>query len=164
MFWGLKTKKFILIWILALFMVIFLLSFNASALTKEECESGGGNWMTPQIASPGEPEKDLQPYCKCDIGFYWNEISKKCEDDSETRCIQTQGKWIDGKCQCPEGTIKWTQGFGCDTKGPIPTSNLDSQINNKKSFNQQYIIYGILAIAVVFIIWIILRKRKNETK
>ena len=83
----------------------FLLTIEILAISKEECKGGGGEWKIIEISSPDEPDfakKNPQPYCECDIGFYWNTTSKRCEDDSEIRCIQTQGKWINGNCQCPE--------------------------------------------------------------
>ena len=156
-----RNKKRISL-LLVVISLLFLSTTEILAISKEECEVGDGEWKTIQIASPNEPPGEgVKSYCKCDIGFYWNTTSKKCEDDLEIRCIQTQGEWIDGNCQCPEGTIKWTLGFGCDKEGPIPLL-LENKSSDQEEFDMQKVIYVFLALILLFILWkLILKWRKK---
>lgn len=155
----------------SLVLFISILSFltNISATTTEECENGGGTWTIPDIVIPSdEPTKSkLNSYCSCEIGLYWNDTSKECMDDSQLRCIQTQGEWVNDACQCPEGTIKWTPGFGCDTKGPVPTSDGDlNELNNKGAPYSLNLVIILLILLILSTILILNRKKskQNENK
>ena len=166
--------------IIVLLISIFLLVPGILAVTKEECELGDGEWVVNQLAYTDEPissRKELQPICKCDTGFYWNEASNSCEDDSEVRCIQTQGKWINGSCQCSEGTIKWTPGFGCDMPGPEPKASEDNELSANSGMvsksEERNVSYEILLFTAIFILLLIIgiilysyfrKKRRSERK
>ena len=143
--------------ILVLVGLVFMFSFTL-AITEEECEFGGGTLTISQIISPEEPLKgDLKPYCSCLTGFFWNLSSMTCENDTELRCLQTGGNWTAGNCSCPEGTIGWVEGFGCDQEGPVP--NIENQ---QKEEGKYYSFLGFLLVIalLVGIIYKYLRRNK----
>lgn len=169
--------KYLILYIAA--MIVLALAFNVLAVSEDECVAGGGEWTTPTIAQGDDPssnKKMLPPFCKCDTGFYWDEELKSCESDQELRCEQTGGKWVNNECQCPEGTIKWTEGFGCDMPGPEPEANEDdevlSNLETTPKLEEKNVSYEILLLIVIivllFIIGIILyshfRKRKRKER
>lgn len=155
-----RNKKRISL-LLIVIPLLFLSTIGILAISKEECKSGRGEWKFVEISSPDEPDfvkKELKPYCECEIGFYWNESSKRCENDSEIRCLQTQGIWKNGECECPEGTIKWTSGFGCDREGPVP---LGDNYSNKDA-TSKLVILGILITLLIIGYFLYKYKRRKR--
>ena len=167
-------KKLLLIPITVLFI-----SVSALTETEEECVAGGGEWTTPTISlgdDPASSKKTLQPFCQCNTGFYWNDSLQSCEDDQELRCGQTGGAWANNECQCPEGTIKWTEGFGCDMPGPEPKANADTELlsnvetaptlENKKVSYESLLLLSIfillLIIGVIMYFYLTKSKKKGE--
>ena len=157
-------------------MLALVLSFNVLAVSEDECVTGGGEWTTPTIAQGDDPvSKTLPPFCKCYTGFYWNDTSKSCESDQELRCEQTLGAWLNNECQCPEGTIKWTEGFGCDMPGPEPEASEDNELSTNSGTvsksEERNISYEVLLFIAIFILLLIIgiilysyfrKKRRNE--
>lgn len=162
--------------ILLILLISILSSVCTHATTKEECENGKGEWTPSSISSPDEPiKKELIPYCQCKTGFYWNDSLKSCESDQELRCEQTGGTWFNNECQCPEGTIKWTEGFGCDMPGPEPETEsevVDSNAktepqleNNNISYNSLLLIsIFILLVVIGAVIYYLIKNKKTEGK
>ena len=146
-------------WLCVFFIFILLLILPyTSGINKTECEMGGGVIVVPKVSSPGEPiKKELKPNCGCNVGYFWNNASKQCQDDSELRCKQTQGEWLNGNCKCPTGTMNWTAGFGCDTNVPVSSSEIKTDSKNKYLF----IISAIFLILILFIT-LFFKRRKNE--
>ncbi len=143
--------------------LIMMLPLITSTTTENECVLGGGKWIVPKIASPDEPSKsDLKPYCECDMGFFLNESSKKCEDDTEIRCVQTQGKWINENCQCPESTIKCTTGFGWDMSGPVTKADIDKRFSLETKSNTPYIYPLLIFILLMVGLILYFNKRRNK--
>ncbi len=161
-------------------MAVLFISVSALAETEEECVAGGGTWTTPTVSQGDDPnsnQRNLPPFCQCNIGFYWNDSLKSCEDDQELRCGQTRGTWIGTECQCPEGTVKWTEGFGCDMPGPEPKANADTEfLSNReaepKSENKSFSYNSLLLISILILLLIIgiiiyfhyHKKREKEEK
>ena len=163
-----KTNtKSVFIWMITLLLLFSVSPTLVIATVEDECVTGGGEWTTPTIAQGDDPTtKELKPYCKCEVGSFWNDSSKKCENDDQIRCLQTQGQWINESCSCPEGTIKWTEGFGCDMPGPEP--KLESSKNDSDTLGPptSVLVVGIiLAVLILFFMWKKIRRRKaNEVQ
>lgn len=132
-------------------------------LNETSCIDGNGTWGTPQIAIGDDPltsKKNLTPYCSCQIGYFWNETFKSCQNDSELRCLQTNGRWINNSCKCQEGTIKWTIGFGCDMLGPEPKiEKISSQQNSGLS---KLLLLSGTVLAILLIAFTLRAKRKEK--
>ena len=160
-------------------ITVLFISISAFAETEEGCVAGGGTWATATISQGDDPDsnrRNLPPFCQCDTGFYWNDSLKSCEDDQELRCGQTGGAWANNECQCPEGTIKWTEGFGCDMPGPEPKANADtellSNLETEPTLENKSVSYESLLLISIFIllfvigviIYFYLTKSKNRRK
>ncbi len=142
--------------IITLFLV---LSFTILSASDEECVAGGGTWTTPSVSQGDDPAsntKKLQPFCQCGTGFYWNDSSKSCQGDKELRCGQTGGIWADNECQCPEGTLKWTEGFGCDMPGPEPIANTNTALGTEGTSENERISQDSLLLVSLFIVLLLI--------
>jgi len=142
-------------------ILVLVLSFSVLGVSEDECVAGGGEWTAPIISQGDDPvSKIVQPFCKCDTGFYWNDDAKSCESDQELRCKQTGGTWLNNECQCPEGTIKWTEGFGCDMPGPEPKASEDKEsspnLRTESGSDEKGTSYELLLLISLFVLLFII--------
>ena len=145
---GTKNIKYIIS--LFLFAFIFLI-FNipqSLALTEEQCMAGGGVWTEKIGCDPKEGEICPQYYCKCSQGYVLEEEGcMKISDD--TLCINSDGEWMNNKCVCPENSIGWTKGVGCDYE--LTTENIENPnlINSTESSSNLLILVFIVITILV---------------
>jgi len=150
-----------------IFCIVFSALFPSTlAVTPEECVLGEGTWTTPTLSQGDDPDKKaVQPFCQCNTGFYWNTTLKSCQDDRNLRCVQTGGAWTDNECQCPEGTVKWTEGFGCDMPGPVPSNQeAETRLENVDYKSLKLISILIFLFGVGIIIYSRFIKSKEKRK
>jgi len=76
-------------------------------------------------------------------------------------CESSDGKWINNECVCPENSVGFKEGFGCDYQSGFAQVS-DSQDNNFNPFLIILIIGIILLIVLIILIKIF--KKKNEKK
>ncbi|MFA4819861.1 MAG: S8 family serine peptidase, partial [Candidatus Aenigmatarchaeota archaeon] len=138
--------------LIAIIIIASLISVSyVNAQTKEECEIGNGTWIVPKVIDPNEPNLP-QPYCRCNSGFYWNGTYCKAVE-KQILCENTGGYWNSTDCICPNNSIGFKEGFGCDYfANPLLS-------NEKVVQNSDYLILIMAIVIVIIIILLFLIKR-----
>lgn len=146
-------KSVLLIPIVALFI-----SVNVLAETKEECVTGGGEWIVPQNIDPREGD-ERSPYCQCEQGQEWNRTG--CPPISaEILCESSDGVWADETCECPEESRGWNDQVGCDYVADIE-SDVAAAADSKTTTTTVIVLLLLLLCAVVM--YFIIQKKKKQS-
>lgn len=153
-------------------IIIMTLSVYA-APTEQECIDGGGNWVIPECPPDAAcaPASIDTNFCKCKMvrghyTEYWNESLMRCIAlDNQRLCERTNGRWINGQCECnlvtnldsgspvyPTSTGKWVDDIGCQF--------IDNEQNNDTIMN--YIVLVGLLTVLYFLVFDKGPKRKRK--
>ena len=83
----------------------------------------------------------------------------RAQTSDKVLCESSDGQWNNEKCTCPEISVGFKEGFGCDYK---------SEAINVHSSEMKFLSIGLLILGVIliilFIILIKFMKRKNDKR
>ena len=158
--------------LLTLIVTLFLLFSCIIVIGQEEelCQASGGQWITPNTKSddPIGLGNTPQPFCQCNLGF--KIVENSCvEMPKQELCQGSGGKWQGNICNCPQNSIGWKEGFGCDYKNiDIQYKNITggSYQNNIGSvrFNNPAIYIIILLLIIIIGLYWFLKKWRSKRK
>lgn len=119
-----KLKFFILLFIFLYSIVPFANAQPSIEGINEEstCQNINGEWVVP-ITDMREGET-FSPFCRCPQGFSWN--GTYCVEISDKNlCENSDGIWTGEVCNCPENSVGFIKGFGCDYLVAVEESEIN---------------------------------------
>lgn len=134
---------------------------NMSNHSREECLTKNGEWIEP--VNIDVREEDLrQPFCRCPRGSFFNGTT--ClSTPNQTLCEASDGIWINGSCTCPESSIGFVSGVGCDyVSFPQSLEKSNHIVSTQKESKFNYSLVLILFMLILILsVWYLFKRLKK---